>query len=100
VGRRGVLRRRPGRAYFLSSPNSRHDRHPAANPRVAAINEDEHGWRAIRGIQLAGECRLVRTPGERLRARRAYLTKFPFVRDLLRRRGELEAGMAAKLLRT
>jgi uncharacterized protein YhbP (UPF0306 family) len=87
--------------YFLSSPTSRHGRNLVAEPRVAAaINQDEHDWREIRGIQLEGECRLVSTPGEHLRAWRAYLRKFPFVRELLRRREELGTGMAAKLLRT
>jgi uncharacterized protein YhbP (UPF0306 family) len=88
-------------SYFLSSASSRHGRNLAANPRVAAaINEDEHDWRAIRGIQLEGECRPARTPGEYLRAWRAYLTKFPFVRELLRREQAGAAELAGKLVRT
>jgi uncharacterized protein YhbP (UPF0306 family) len=87
--------------YFLSSPNSRHGRNLAANRIVAAaINEDEHDWRAIRGIQLEGECQPVRAPADYLRAWRAYLTKFPFVRELFRRDRRGEGSMAGKLLRT
>jgi uncharacterized protein len=87
--------------YFLSSPSSRHGRNLAANPRVAAaINEDEHDWRAIRGIQLEGACRPAHTPREYLRAWRAYLTKFPFVRQLLRRDRLGAADLAGKLVRT
>jgi uncharacterized protein YhbP (UPF0306 family) len=87
--------------YFLSSPNSRHGRNIASNAEVsAAINEDEHDWQAIRGIQLEGRCEPVRTPREYLRAWRAYVGKFPFVRDLFRGSAKLDAGMTSKLLRT
>ena len=91
------------RLYFLSSPGSRHSRNLAENPRVAAaINEDQHDWQAIRGLQLEGECHAVTSFGEYLRGWRAYCTKFPFVRDLFRRTkaAKLEEGMAGKLLRT
>jgi uncharacterized protein YhbP (UPF0306 family) len=90
-----------GELYFLSSTASRHGRNLTANPRVAAaINEDEHEWRAIRGIQLEGECRLAQSPPEHLRAWRAYIGKFPFVRDLLRQAKDANTAMAAKLLHT
>ncbi len=69
---------------------------------AAAINEDEHDWQAIRGIQLEGVCEPVRAPRDLLRAWRVYLGKYGMVRDLLRRArgGGLEGGMAEKLLRT
>lgn len=90
----------PPRLYFLSSPRSRHGRNLAESPEIAAaINEDEHDWQAIRGIQLEGRCQPVTTPREYLRAWRAYLAKFPFVRELFRS-ARLDSGMAAKLLRT
>jgi uncharacterized protein YhbP (UPF0306 family) len=86
--------------YFFSSPRTRHGRNLAANPRVAAaINEDEHDWKAIRGIQLEGECQPATAPLDRLRGYRAYLGKFPFVRALLRGQG-VDAQTAARLLRT
>ncbi len=89
------------RLYFLSSPTSRHGRNLAANPAVAAaINEDEHDWRAIRGIQLEGVCEPVAAPLEALRAWRAYFGKYPFVRQVLRGAKVAGGEMAAKLLRT
>lgn len=89
------------RLYFLSSPSSRHGRNLAANPAVAAaINEDEHDWRAIRGIQLEGTCEPVDVPLERLHAWRVYLAKFPVVRDLFRAPGLVGEGGVAKLRRT
>jgi uncharacterized protein YhbP (UPF0306 family) len=69
--------------YFLSSPASRHGRNLSANSRIAAaINEDEHEWRLIRGVQLEGTCELADSPAEWLRGWRAYLAKFP-VRDVV-----------------
>ena len=41
--------------YFVSSPQSRHARDIAREPRVAAaIHEDYREWPAIQGIQLSG----------------------------------------------
>src|SRR3990172_10465710 len=41
--------------YFLSNPKSRHGMNIAENSQVsAAIHEDYHDWRKIRGIQLEG----------------------------------------------
>src|SRR3972149_7024660 len=41
--------------YFVSSPQSRHARDIAREPRIAAaIHEDYREWPAIRGIQLSG----------------------------------------------
>lgn len=89
------------RLFFLSAPHSRHGLNLATSAQVAAtINEDEHDWGAIQGIQLEGQCEPVRTPREYLRAWRVYLAKFPFVRELLRRDRRGEAGMVGKLLRT
>jgi uncharacterized protein YhbP (UPF0306 family) len=89
------------RLYFLSSPDSRHGRNIAANGRAAAaINEDEHDWRAIRGIQLEGTCRPVDGPREGLRAWRTYLAKFRMVGTMLRDARRSQSAMAAKLLRT
>ena len=84
--------------YFLSSPESRHGRNLATDPRVAAaINEDEHDWQAIRGIQLEGCCTAVRGQRESLHAWRIYFGKFPFVRHLLQGKGGVAADMIEKL---
>jgi uncharacterized protein len=85
--------------YFLSSPGSRHGRNLHASPRVAAtINEDEHDWRAIRGVQLEGMCQLADSPAVWLRGWRAYLAKFPVARDLFR--GRAGAGVVSKVRNT
>ena len=82
--------------YFLSSPASRHGTNLRRSPRIAAaINEDEHNWRAIRGVQLEGTCQLGDSPGVWLRGWRAYLAKFPVARDLFR--GGAGGGVARKV---
>ena len=65
--------------YFLSSPDSRHCRNLAQNPRVAlTIQEDYSDWREIRGVQIEGEACAV-SRDEEARARRLYGEKFPVV---------------------
>ncbi len=85
--------------FFLSSPRSRHGQNLQANPRVAvAINEDEHEWRDIRGVQLEGTCALASSPGVWLRGWRTYLAKFPVARDLFR--GRAGSGVAKTVANT
>jgi uncharacterized protein YhbP (UPF0306 family) len=66
--------------YFVSSPNSRHARDLAQDPRVAAaIHEDYHDWRAIQGLQLCGT--VARLEGAaRDAALACYRQKFPFLK--------------------
>jgi uncharacterized protein len=85
--------------YFLSSPASRHGRNLSSSPRIAAaINEDEHDWRLIRGVQLEGTCVLADSAAVWLRGWRAYLAKFPVARDLFR--GRAAGGIVARVQRT
>lgn len=65
--------------YFVSSPQSRHARDIAREPRIAAaIHEDYGEWRAIRGIQLSGT--VERLEGEaRDAALACYRQKFGFL---------------------
>ena len=66
--------------YFLSSPDSRHCRELAANPRMAAtVTEDYQDWRFIKGVQLEGVVHPVSSRQERALALAAYVAKFPFV---------------------
>ena len=65
--------------YFLSARHTRHARHIAATPRVAAtIQEDYKDWPEIKGIQLSGEVRLLDGEAQE-RAIALYLKKYPFV---------------------
>lgn len=63
--------------YFLSADHTRHIRNIEENPVAsAAIYEQQHGWAAIRGIQLEGE--VTRLAGaERAAAITRYLVRFP-----------------------
>jgi uncharacterized protein YhbP (UPF0306 family) len=65
--------------YFVSSPQSRHARDLALDPRcAAAIHEDYRDWQAIRGIQLSGT--VERLEGaERDAALACYRAKFGFL---------------------
>lgn len=71
--------------YFLSNPKSRHGTNIAANARVsAAIHEDYHDWRKIRGIQLEGRAERLRSPQQQAAFWRVYHKKFPFVKEFFR----------------
>jgi len=71
------------RLLFLSSPNSRHCRNLAKDPRCSAtIHENYDDWRQIKGIQLEGHVTEPRGE-EQHRARRLYSQKFPIVGPLV-----------------
>ena len=78
--------------YFLSAAHTRHARHLAQNPRVAAtIQEDYAGWREIKGVQLEGNVHRLQ-PMERQAAIALYRQKFAFLREP---GPEMEAALAA-----
>lgn len=64
---------------FLSSPQSRHGRNLASDPRCGATIQPETAeWRAIQGIQIEGRAREL--SGDPLvRAQQVYGQRFPFV---------------------
>lgn len=65
--------------YFFSESHTRHGRNLAANPVVAAaIHEDYHDWREIKGIQLLGEATPAGTI-EKARVIALFTRKFPSV---------------------
>jgi hypothetical protein len=67
--------------YFVSSPQSRHAREIAREPRVAAaIHEDYRDWRAIQGIQLAGSVERLEGAA-RDAALACYREKFGFLNN-------------------
>ena len=80
--------------YFFSEPASRHIRESAASRQAAAaIFAEDSGWRGIRGVQMSGMVRAVRSGIKATRMITAYLKKFSFVRDFFqpRQRVTLEA---------
>lgn len=84
--------------YFLSSPKSRHAGDIALNPQVAAtINGDNDNWQEIKGIQLQATARLCGSLRDNVAQARAYIMKFPAVRDLLYSPWKWERRVAAKI---
>ncbi len=80
--------------YFVSDPKTRHAQHLKNNPRVAAtVQDDQHDWRAIRGVQLEGACYEITNPVEAAHALTVYAAKYPFVGDLLRAPKEIGSAM-------
>lgn len=73
-------RQRP-QLVFVSSPNSRHVRALAGDPRAAAtLHAECREWQRIRGLQLAGTVRTL-AGDEASQARLAYAAKFPAIGD-------------------
>jgi len=76
--------------YFLSSPESLHGRHLAANPRVAAAITGDYrlegldDWRDIRGIQLDGKATMLSNEDEIGPAVENYAAKYPFTAPYLK----------------
>lgn len=65
--------------YFFTETNTRHGHNLVANPLVAAaIHEDYHDWREVKGIQLQGEAVPV-GPVEKARVIALFTRKFPSV---------------------
>lgn len=80
---------------FLSSPRSRHSRNLAINPACAAtIHPLVKSWREIRGLQIEGEVRPPAGTIAKARALAAYLSKFPFARDLIAHPAETAGAFA------
>jgi uncharacterized protein YhbP (UPF0306 family) len=70
--------------YFLSSPSSRHAENFSSNPKVSAtINEDYSNWLSIKGIQMEGLVEDVGGIQENGRVAKAYVKKYPGVKDFL-----------------
>jgi len=82
--------------YFLSSSTTRHGEQLAHNPRVSAtIDEDYSNWLSIKGIQIEGRVKSVGGILENGSIARAYVKKFPGVKDFLfspQKLGELIAS--------
>jgi nitroimidazol reductase NimA-like FMN-containing flavoprotein (pyridoxamine 5'-phosphate oxidase superfamily) len=63
--------------YWLSSPESRHSRNLAGEPRAAvAVYASVRDWRDIRGVQMEGTASPVADSGERERVLAAYRKRF------------------------
>ena len=72
--------------YFFSSPSSRHMEEARNSGQAsAAIHAAGRGWEDIRGVQMSGVLRHVAPGPEAARVLRAYIAKFPFVKQLLAR---------------
>lgn len=86
--------------YFLSSPNSRHGQNLTDDPQVAAtINLDYGSWLDIKGIQLEGRAEHLGGIAGNLKLARAYVKKFPEVKDFLLSPHKLGQAIASKVTR-
>lgn len=86
--------------YFLSSPKSLHSRHIDQNPEVAAtINKDYDSWLDIKGIQLSGRAECIGGILQNLKIAKAYVKKFPEVKDFLLSPEVLGPAIAQKVAR-
>ena len=86
--------------YFLSSPRSLHGQHIAENPLAAAtINNDFDSWQDIKGLQLSGRADDIGGILQNMKIARAYVQKFPDVKDFLLSPQSLGDIMAQKLAR-
>ena len=80
---------------FLSSPRARHSRNLASNPACAAtIHPLVTSWREIRGLQIEGEVHPPTGAVAKARTLAAYLSKFPFARDLIAHPAETAGAFA------
>lgn len=71
-----------GGFYFFSNPQSLHIRQASANDAVsAAIHACADTWQGIRGIQMSGRIRKVRSKIMDILPVNAYLRKFPFTKE-------------------
>lgn len=72
------------RLIFLSKPGSLHGEDIGPEGRVAVtVTEEYSDWQAIQGVQLWGTAVLL-TGASRAAAFATYVTRFPFVRDMLK----------------
>lgn len=71
-----------GQFHFLSSPRSRHIQEGlTAGSAAAAIFRDGVGWQEIEGLQMEGTLAETEDPETQHTVFRAYVAKFPLVRD-------------------
>ena len=83
------------RLVFLSKTSSLHGGHIDGKAPVAVtVTESYDDWEKIRGVQMWGEARLL-TGAAKAGALAFYVSRFPFVRDIIRRpsMAELMRGM-------
>jgi len=83
------------RLVFLSKTSSLHGEHIGGRGPVAVtVTESYDDWEEIRGVQMWGEARLL-TGAVKAGALALYVSRFPFVRDIIKRpsMAELMRGM-------
>ena len=75
-----------GNFYFFSSPQSRHIQQASESGKAAAsVFHQADSWQEIRGIQMTGTVRRIRSIPLSLQVIAAYLKRFPFTREFFPR---------------
>jgi uncharacterized protein len=71
-----------GQFCFFSSPESCHIRQAmTAGVAAASLFSQADSWREIRGIQMAGSVKRIRSVSRSVKTVATYLKRFPFTRD-------------------
>lgn len=71
-----------GSFFFFSSPHSRHIRQAMNSGEAAAsLFHPADSWQAIRGIQMSGTVKRIRSSATSLQTIAVYLKRFPFTRS-------------------
>ena len=77
--------------YFFSDPMSRHIQESRMSAQAAAtIYPSVSTWQEIRGVQMSGSIEGVSPGLEAIQAIRAYIRKFPFVKEFFKPGGSLD----------
>ncbi|MCF8063317.1 MAG: pyridoxamine 5'-phosphate oxidase family protein [Deltaproteobacteria bacterium] len=86
--------------WFFSAPDSRHIQEALESGRAsAAVYPFVDSWREIRGIQMSGRVRKVKPGLGALKAVRAYVSRYPFIRELFDPGQELDLEAFGKRFR-
>lgn len=84
--------------FYVSNPDSRHSTFLAATPAVAGtVNEDYDNWLDIKGIQLEGRVSCVGSLVKNPRLVKAYIGKYPNVKDFFVSPQKVGSGVAQKV---
>lgn len=83
---------------FFSSPQSRHARAFAKNPRAAgAIHGQYERWQDIEGLQMDGTVEPISSALNLAKATAVYLRRYPFVRQFFSDPAAVSVAIASKV---
>lgn len=72
------------RFYFVSNPESRHIQEALERSVAATLYARADSWEDIRGLQMSGTIRRLKSGREAVQAVTLYLKKYPFTRHMFK----------------